>query len=241
MAIRDRRRIYFVLAAAALLVWPIVVYGADEAVRPAKISLFSTIAAGGIIGYVIIIISLVAAALIIENFMAIRRNKLIPDDLADNLAVKIRAKEYDEAQQMCIKNGSFLADVIGAGLMQVGAMFGFFEMQNSMQEASERSISKLYRKLDYLSFIAAISPILGLLGTVTGMIRSFNQIALTEGTAKPSELAGGISEALITTCLGLIVAIPAMFFVTFFRNRIDSYVAEAETIVDKLMGGFRKK
>ena len=76
--------------------------------------------------------------------------------------------------------------------------------------------------------------------TVTGMIRSFNQIAITEGAARPSQLAGGISEALVTTCMGLVVAIPTMFFVSFFRNRIDGYVAEAETVVEKLMGRFRK-
>ena len=80
----------------------------------------------------------------------------------------------------------------------------------------------------------------GPLGTVTGMIRSFNQIAITEGAARPSQLAGGISEALVTTCMGLVVAIPTMFFVSFFRNRIDSCVAEAETVVEKLMGRFRK-
>ncbi len=81
---------------------------------------------------------------------------------------------------------------------------------------------------------------LGLLGTVTGMIRAFNQIAITEGTAKPSQLAGGISEALVTTCMGLVVAIPTMFFVSQFRNRVDSCVAETESVVEKLMGRFRQ-
>ena len=95
--------------------------------------------------------------------------------------------------------------------------------------------------LEYLGFIAATAPMLGLLGTVTGMIAAFNEIAATEGAATPSQLAGGISEALVTTCLGLMVAIPVMFFVAFFRNRIDSYVAEAETVVEKLMGHVRKQ
>ena len=208
--------------------------------QPTQMSLWSTIAAGGIIGYVIILMSLVVVAFIIENFMTIRRNRLVPRELVEQLSVHIKEEKYDDARGLCASDGSFLAQVINAGLGQVGAMFGFFDMQNAMQEASERSVSKLYRKLEYLSFIGASAPILGLLGTVTGMIRAFNQIALTEGTAKPSQLAGGISEALITTCLGLIVALPAMFFVTFFRNRIDSYVAEAETLVDKLMGKFRK-
>ena len=218
-------------------------YGADGAVdgEVQTISLWQTIAAGGIIGYIIMLMSLVVIALVVQNFMMVNQSKLVPEGLVESLRGYIEAGQYGEARQLCSEDGSFLANVIGAGLRQVGAMFGFFDMQNAMQEASERHVSKLYRKIDYLSFIAAITPMMGLLGTVTGMIKSFNQIALTEGAAKPSQLAGGISEALVTTCLGLVVAIPAMFFVTFFRNRIDSYVAETETVVDRLMGGFRKK
>lgn len=213
----------------------------DAAGEVQTISLWRTIAAGGIIGYIIMLMSLVVLALVVENFMTVNQSRLMPEGLEESLQGYIQAGQYDKAKELCAEDGSFLANVIGAGLRQVGAMFGFFDMQNSMQEASERHVSKLYRKIDYLSFIAAITPMMGLLGTVTGMIKSFNQIALTEGAAKPSQLAGGISEALVTTCLGLVVAIPAMFFVTFFRNRIDSYVAETETVVDKLMGGFRKK
>ena len=205
-----------------------------------RITLWSTIAAGGIIGYLIIVMSLVSVALVIEHFITICRGRLVPTTLADELEVHLAESDYEAAQQTCARDGSFLAQVVGAGLNQIGAVFGFFDMQNAMQEVSERQISKLYRKLEYLSFIAATAPMMGLLGTVTGMIRSFNEIAATEGAAKPSQLAGGISEALVTTCLGLIVAIPTIFFIAFFRNRIDGLVAEAEVIVEKLMGRFRK-
>jgi len=223
-----------VLAAEAPAAEP----AATEALK--QISLWSTIAAGGIIGYVIIVMSLVSVALIVEHFITIRRDRLVPGVLAEQLEEHLGRNAYRDAQQVCAYDGSFLAQVVGAGLNQIGAMFGFFDMQNAMQEVSERQISKFYRKLDYLSFIAATAPMMGLLGTVTGMIRSFNKIAATEGTAKPSQLAGGISEALVTTCLGLAVAIPTMFFVSFFRNRVDSLVAEAEVVVEKLMSRFRK-
>ena len=208
--------------------------------EPKEISLWSTINDGGIIGYLIIVMSLVAVALVIEHFVSIRRDRFLPPALVEVLDEFLDNKNYQDAQEACLIDGSFLALVIGSGLNQLGAMFGFFDMQNAMQEVSERQVSKLYRKLDYLSFIAATAPMFGLLGTVTGMIRSFNRIAATEGTARPSELAGGISEALVTTCMGLVVAIPTMFFVSLFRNRIDGYVAEAETVVEKLMGRFRK-
>lgn len=208
--------------------------------EPYEISLWSTIASGGIIGLLIILVSLVATALIVENLLTIRRDRMVPAYLVEEIQEHIQAENYKPAQEACAEDGSFLAQVVGAGLGQIGAMFGFFDMQNAMQEVSEREISKLYRKLEYLSFIASTSPMLGLLGTVTGMISAFNQIARTEGAARPSQLAGGISEALVTTCLGLVVAIPTLFFVAFFRRRIDGFVAESEVAVEKLMGHFRK-
>lgn len=208
--------------------------------EPERISLWSTIVSGGIVGLLVILASLTAMALTVENFFSIRRDRMVPPDLIEEVREHIQAKRYGEAQQACAEDGSFVARVIGAGLGQLGAMFGFFDMQNAMQEVSEREVSKLYRKLEYLSFIASTSPMLGLLGTVTGMIKAFNRIAATKGTASASELAGGISMALVTTCMGLVVAIPTMFFVAFFRRRIDGFVAEAETVVEKLMGHFRK-
>ena len=204
-----------------------------------EISLWETIASGGVIGWLIIAMSFVAVALIAEHFFTIRRQRILPGELEKKLADSLDQGLHDQARGLCGQDGSFLAHVIDAGLARRGGMFGFFDMQSAMQEVSEREVSRLYRKLEYLSFIAATAPMLGLLGTVTGMIRSFNKIAVTEGMAKPSELAGGISEALVTTCMGLIVAIPVMFFVSQFRNRIDSYIAEAETVVERLMGRFR--
>jgi len=206
-----------------------------------RISLWSTVTAGGPIGYLIMFMSLVAVSFIIEHFITIRRDRLIPTQLIYDLDQLLNAKQYEQARQLCAEKNSYLASVVGAGLTQIGSMFGYFDMQNTMQETSEREISRLNRKLEYLAFIASSAPMMGLLGTVTGMIEAFNKIAETEGAARPSELAGGISEALITTCLGLVVAIPTMFFVSFFRTRIEGYVSETENVVEKLMGRFRQE
>ncbi len=223
------------------LTWALTAADAPPAAAQEKaISLWSTIAAGGVVGFLIILMSFASVAFVIEHFFSIRRSRIAPAELEGQLEEMLKAKRYDDARALCESESSFLAKVVGAGLAQVGAMFGFFDMQNAMQEVAEREVSKLYRKLEYLSFIAATAPMLGLLGTVTGMIAAFNKIAMTEGTVKPSQLAGGISEALVTTCLGLVVAIPTMFFVAFFRSRIDSFVAEAESIVERLMGPFRR-
>lgn len=107
--------------------------------EPYQISLWGTIAAGGIIGFLIILASLVAVALAVENFISIRRDRMVPEDLTERLAKYIKKKRYDRAHEVCAEDGSFLAQVIGAGLNQVGAMFGFFDMQNAMQEVSERA------------------------------------------------------------------------------------------------------
>ncbi|MBM4035375.1 MAG: MotA/TolQ/ExbB proton channel family protein [Planctomycetes bacterium] len=237
-------RVWTVTLAAgvgALVVAPALAGEAAGTIEPARrISLWTMIEAGGMIGHLILVLSLASTALVIEHFLSIRRSRLVPPELAQRVEQFLAARQYQQAQEACATDGSFLAKVIGAGLNQIGAMFGFFDMQSAMQEASEREISRLYRKLEYLSLIAVIAPLLGLLGTVTGMISSFNTIAATEGAAKPSQLAEGIWEALVTTVEGLVVAIPAMFFVAFFRNRVDSFVAETEAAVEKLMGRFRK-
>ena len=212
----------------------------DMEPKTTEISLWQMIGAGGAIGYLLILISLVAVALAVEHFFSICRSRLVPDVLADRVEQHLDENRYQEAQEACAEDGSFLGKVIGAGLNQIGGMFGFFDMQNAMQEASEREISRLYRKLEYLSLIAVVAPMMGLLGTVTGMISAFNMIAKTQGAAKPAQLAQGIWEALVTTVMGLVIAIPTMFFVAFFRNRIDSYVAEAESLVERLMGRFRR-
>jgi biopolymer transport protein ExbB len=176
----------------------------------------------------------------IEHFLTLRRERFVPPALAEIVAEHLEARQDDLARQAAEQDGSFLGKVLAAGLAQTDSMFGFFDMQSAMQEVSERELSRYYRKLEYLAVIAALAPMLGLLGTVTGMISSFNVIAVSEGAAKPSQLATGIWEALVTTVEGLVVAIPAMFMASFFRNRVDGFVAEAEAVVEKVMGRFRK-
>lgn len=211
----------------------------DVSSQGKEISLWNTIKAGGIIGLIIIIESFIAMGLVIEHFMSIRHSRFIPPMLEQQIQTLLDEGNITAAAQLSKSSKSLLGSTIAAGLERHGGMFGFFEMQSSMQEAAERDVARLHRKLEYLTFIAATAPMLGLLGTVTGMISAFNVISLTGGTAKPSQLAGGISEALVTTCEGLIVAIPTIFFVSLFRNRIDSCVAETEAACERLMNRFR--
>ena len=203
-------------------------------------SAWDLFAAGGPIGLLLVVASITATALVVEHFLTIRRDRILPEELITQLHKLIEAEEYEKARRLAAQHGSLLGNVVNAGLGQIGGMFGWFDIQTAMQEAAEGEVSRLYRKLEYLTFIAAAAPMLGLLGTVTGMIISFNTISGSEGGAKMSELAGGIAQALVTTCEGLVLAIPVMFFVGFFRNRIDSLMAEAGSICEKLMMRFRR-
>jgi len=208
---------------------------------PREISILKLIQYSGPIGWLIIVISFVAVALVVEDVRVIRRDRLMPPQTVTALKHFIARGQYREALVRCEQEEGFITSVVGAGLSAVGSgAADGGEVQTAMVEAGEEQASRLYRKIEYLSLIGNVAPMMGLLGTVTGMILAFNKIAFKEELVRPSDLAHGISQALVTTCMGLIVAIPTMFFVSFFRNRIDSTVAEAEAIVEKLMGQFRK-
>ena len=146
--------------------------------------------------------------------------------------------EIKQAVNLCLQkeNYSLSTEVVLAGLNRYqSSEFGFAEYRSAVEEAGEDQTGKLYRRTEVLHVIAAIAPMLGLTGTVLGMIEAFTTIASLEGMARPQELAGGIGQALITTLLGLVVAIPTMVAFSYFRNKIDSIVSEAGKRIERLM------
>ncbi len=156
----------------------------------------------------------------------------------DELEQLIVQGEINKAIEFCrqSKNYSLATEVILAGLQRYkSSEFGFAEYRSAVEEAGEDQTGQLYRRTEVLNVIGAIAPMLGLTGTVLGMIEAFTTIASLEGMARPQELAGGIGQALITTLLGLVVAIPTMVAFSFFRNKIDSLVAEAGKRIERVM------
>jgi biopolymer transport protein ExbB len=146
--------------------------------------------------------------------------------------------QIDQAIEYCAdpENESLFGEVVLAGLERYkGSEFGFAEYKAAVEEAGEDQTGRLYRKTEVLGLIGSIAPMLGLTGTVLGMIKAFNTIASTEGAARPAELAGGISQALVTTLMGLVVAIPTMVAFSYFRNKIDSIIAEAGKRVEQVL------
>jgi len=177
-------------------------------------------------------------AFVIEHSITIRKERLMPEAAMDQLEDLIARGDLQAATQFCAdpRNYSLATDVILAGLERYqSSEFGFADYKSAVEEAGEDNTARLYRKTDGLNIIGVIAPMLGLFGTVEGMMEAFNIVASTEGAAKPYQLADSISKALVTTWLGLVVAIPSMVAFSYFRNKIDSLVSECGKRVERVL------
>jgi len=193
----------------------------------------------GPIGYLIMLMSVIAVALIIENFMTIKREKLAPPDLLDELEALFDGENFQDAVELCEQEKNYLTNVVGAGLSKLG--HSFETMQTSIREMQTEESVKLFQKIGWLSLISAIAPMMGLFGTVTGMFVTFGKIASSGGNVSPAKLAGGIKMALITTMLGLSVAIPVGIAFFTLRNRVIRTSTEINAITEDLFERFRAK
>ena len=193
----------------------------------------------GLVGYIIVLMSIVALALIIENFMTIKREKLAPPDLLDELEALFEGENFQEAVELCEQEKNYLTNVVGAGLSKLG--HAFETMQTSLREMQTEETVKLFQKIGWLSLISAMAPMMGLFGTVTGMFVTFSTIAAAGGSVSPATLAGGIKMALITTIFGLTVAIPVGVAFYTLRNRVIRTSTEINAITEDLFERFRGK
>ena len=193
----------------------------------------------GLIGYIIMLMSVVALALIIENFMSIKREKLAPPDVLDELEALFDGEQFQDAVELCEQDKNYLTNCVGAGLSKLG--HSFETMQTSLREMQTEESVKLFQKIGWLSLISAIAPMMGLFGTVTGMFVTFSTIAAAGGSVSPATLAGGIKMALITTILGLTVAIPVGVAFYTLRNRVIKTSTEINAITEDLFERFRGK
>ena len=218
---------------------------ADEPQKPTLLRmLFDGNPLGLVIVFLLLALSIASAYFIIVHATTLTRNRLTPETVMSDLEKMLAEGEHNRAIAYCHdkENYSLVTEVILAGLQRYqSSEFGFAEYRSAVEEAGEDQIGRLYRKTEILNVIGAISPMLGLTGTVLGMIEAFNTIASREGMARPEELAGGIGQALITTLLGLVVAIPTMVAFSFFRNKIDSIVSEAGKRIERIMSPLGRK
>jgi len=193
---------------------------------------------GGFIGYVIIALSVVALMLIGKQAFSLRRGVMFPTAVRDKIAALIREKKLKELMEFTRKDSSLLSIIVAAGLSRLRG--GYAEMEQVMDVAAEDEAARLEQSVGYFALLAAVAPLLGLLGTVVGMVLAFDRIAKVPGGAPPpSMLAAEIEMALVTTVMGLIVAIPCVVCHTFFRNRLHRLLGELSLEVEELMMPFR--
>lgn len=202
-------------------------------------TLWWLIKASGWIGILIIGCSVALVAFIIEDFVNLRRDKLIPPELLQEVEDLLEDENYEEIIETCTGEPGFLSNVISAALSHID--HGYDVMMATVHSVIDEEALKLYQKIGWLQLLASISPMLGLLGTVWGMVSAFGTIANMEGAPKPKDLAGGIYTALVTTVEGLLVAIPGIIFYFYFRNKVVRLTTEINGIVEELMERFREK
>ncbi len=188
--------------------------------------------AGGWLMVLIVLCSIIVLSICVERLYTLNTKKIAPPHLLATVWKQLKAGEMDAARLRTLKQSSPLGRILAAGLGN--AYHGREVMKESIQEAAAHVVHDLERYLNTLGTIAAIAPLLGLLGTVVGMIKVFAEI-MTQGTGNASALAGGISEALITTAAGLSVAIPALVMHRYFTGKIDGIVVELEQETIKLV------
>ncbi|RJR47640.1 MAG: MotA/TolQ/ExbB proton channel family protein [Desulfobacteraceae bacterium] len=192
---------------------------------------------GGVFMYPIIFCSVVALAVFIERIWILRRRNIIPNDFVRSVEDLVKKKKLSEAVFLAQGDSSSIGRIFFAGLKNAGR--GLWLVKEAIEERGDREAVGLEKRIGILATVANLAPLLGLLGTVSGMIRSFNVISL-EGTGNPAHLAGGIAEALITTAAGLCVAIPALVCHRILKDKAESLIFEMEENSLKLIETIQK-
>lgn len=190
------------------------------------------IQAGGWLMVPILLCSVVAAAICVERLWSLQRNRIMPKNLLAQTWTSLKQEEFDQQKTRELRLSAPLGRVLAAGIGN--AKRGRDIMKEAIEEASTQVNHDLERYLTALGIIASIAPLLGLLGTVVGMIDVFDSL-IAEGAGNANVLAGGISTALITTAAGMSVAIPALTFHRFFLRRVDELIVDVETEGSKLV------
>ncbi|MDO4574807.1 MAG: MotA/TolQ/ExbB proton channel family protein [Planctomycetia bacterium] len=189
---------------------------------------------GPMYSFIFLGISFALVALGFKYYLALRRTQNIPPALAEQFEALLNERRFQEAYEMTKNDDSYLGQVLSAGLAKLAS--GYDKSVQAMQETSDSIAMGLEHGLSYVGLIAATSTSVGLLGTVNGMIMSFQVIATSATAPKPNELAGGISTAMFTTMVGLIVAIPAVCLFQVLKNRLARTVFDVGMISEDLLG-----
>lgn len=200
---------------------------------PAKKSMLRwALEASGPIGIVLLIISVYMSAMIIRFFLEMKVSEAVPPALVEKLETAIKERKFQEAYDACRDNESFLARLVRTGVANLPN--GRPEAKESMNVVADEIVTGMEARVGYLAIIGQLGPMIGLVGTIFGMIMSFQEIATAAGSQpKPEKVAEGISTALFITLEGVSLSVPAIFFYSFFKNRIAILTMEATKVADR--------
>ncbi len=207
---------------------------AEENPIPTR-DLWDIIQDGGLLMIPLAVCSLLLVTLIFERTISLRRGRIIPRPFVRRFLEQIRGGELERegALELCEENGSPVATVFAGAVRKWGRPG--VEVEQAIIDSGERATNGLRRYLRIFNGIATISPLLGLLGTVVGMIRAFNAIATSDAMGRPELLATGISQALLTTAAGLSIAIPALIVYMYFVSRVDRLIIDIDALAQQLV------
>lgn len=192
---------------------------------------FSVVAKGGVIGITLWLalaaLSVAGTHLIVDSFLKIKESRIIPDGVSNGVRDALGANNLEQANALCEEEPGALSNILLAGIES--------RDEDAVGVAAELESEKLMQRVNYLNTVGNLAPMLGLLGTVQGMIMAFATLGTEAGAAKNAMLATNISQALYTTAAGLIIAVPALGFFSFFRNRAAKIILNMEALTMELM------
>lgn len=194
---------------------------------------------GSLIIWFLLLLSVLSIGLIGYMAATNQRKSLLPAGVVEEVKKLLTDGKYREAMDLTEREQSFFSHVLHAALREAG--HGFAVMARSLEQTAEELTTDRLRRIEYLNVLGQVSPMIGLFGTVYGMILAFQAIVVAGGNADPVLLAGGIGTALTTTFWGLVVAIPALAGYAIVRNKIDALTAEATLLAEEMIGQFRPK
>ena len=194
---------------------------------------------GSAVTWLLLVMSMCGIGLIVFLSLANRRATVLPDELVHSVRQKIKKKQFQSAIILASKNNSYLGKILVAAFLE--AKFGFPSMVRALEQTADELATARLRRIELLNVLGQVSPMIGLFGTVYGMILAFGAIVAAGGSADPVALAGGIGTALTTTFWGLVVAIPALAGYAIIRNKIDELTVEATIAAEDILNNFRPR
>ena len=233
------RRPVLILFALVCLYPSAAIYAQDQAKSTSVAGMFLLPGdpLGVVITWLLVLLSALSIGYTLSLVLRYRRSNILPDQTRTQVIQFLDNRKFREALDFIAKDGSYLGRVIHAALKEAG--HGFGAMERAIEEAGDTETTKALRPIEYLNVLGNIAPMIGLFGTVYGMIRAFDQLQASGGKPDPAQLAGGISTAMITTFWGLIVAIPALASYALIRNKIDAMTSEGMLIAEQIIAPFK--